>query len=1441
MFKLTAPQKNVVETDNFYKNTSISNIGGYAIFDNDVDFEIMKVAINKLIEKADGLRIHLSEENNETIQYIKEYEYQEVEVIEVKNDILSESNKWMETPFDLKGELYDFKLLRYHGRYGIFIKLHHVISDAWSMAIVLSKVIEYYDALRNCQELEVEIPSYTLFVNSEKEYLESEQYIKDKKYWDEKYLDKPTYISLSNENGIINAEGIRKSFVISKEEKEKIEAFCKESKVSMAVFFEAIVSLYAARINNADDITLCSLGFNRSGRTERKIVGMFNNILPMTVKIDWNKTFVELCQEITREHYEIFRHQKYPYENIMQSIKEKHGVSNIYDIMVSFQNARFDDNQETKYKSHWNFNGYAELSFMLNIDDLQNSGGLNINIDYKKEAFNDEEIEAIYNRLVCIIEQVIKNKKIAFKDIEIVTIEEKNKILYEFNDTKKEYPKEKRLYDYLEQQAIQTPDKIALRFEGNSITYKEFNEKVNSLANYLMSQKKLNDLDKNKDEIKNNEIIAIMLERSFDMLIGIYAIQKVGCAYMPIDPHFPKDRIEFMLEDSETSFVLTHNKWNNIIEDNSSNIEIVNLDEFKFDNYSKENLNLDVSSEDVAYVIYTSGSTGKPKGAQIQHHSVSNRIKWMHEKYPLNADDVILQKTPYTFDVSVWELFWWSMYGGSLQILIPEGHKDPKEIIDAVEKGKVTHMHFVPSMLNAFLEYLDNNKQLVDKLKTLKYVFASGEALQSEHVKKFYTLLGDNKTTLHNLYGPTECTVDVSYYDCPTQDIPDSIPIGRSIDNTQLLILDKACKLLPIGASGELHISGVLVGKGYIKRDELTKEKFIKNEYYDFPTIYKTGDLAKWLPDGNIEYLGRIDHQVKIRGLRVELGDIETAILKYPSMINCVVTVFEYLGEKYLCGYFTAKEKVNITSLKTELIKELPDYMVPSYFVQLEVMPLNNNGKIDRKALPKPDINAQEEYISPENEIEEKVQKCVEQVMKREKISVESDLLTSGLTSLGVITLITKLSTIDLDIKVRDFYENRTIRQIANIIQANQVKDYDYSEDEKYKDISDIINYEAPLKIVESDSSSVGNNILITGATGFLGIHLVDELYKKTDKKIYCLIRKVNKFEEFIKTYTDISLDEVEILSNHIENNNKNKRIIAIIGDITNGKLGLPEELYEQIKNDISDVIHSAANVSFFCSWEKAKSINYIGTCNIIKFAEDAKAKLHHISTMSVSGDILTGQTTMYPQFTEDKLYIGQLYKENVYAYSKYLAEREVIKAIRESRINANIYRLPNLTWRIKDGKFQKNFKENDLYLMTRVMYRLKKVPIEIQNENILLTPVDDLARAIITLMEGKKGNNVFHLVSTSSPTIKGYMEYLTDITSEPLKELYKQLNEMPNDEEMQFVAMYLAGILKDAEKLVVHVHSERTAKLLEELGYKWGTINNEYVRYVLKFDTDMK
>lgn len=1401
--KLTFPQMNMYDTEKFFGGTSICNVGGCIFFGNNASIDVLKQAINKLISNSDGIRIRLDVKENVPMQYAKEYNEEEIEIINLEQESYKDIlKKWMDEPFDLSQKLYSFKIINVENNVGVFIKLHHIICDAWSATLIASKLIEYYNKISNNEEISKDdIPSYFKFIDKEEEYLNSKKFENDKKFWESKYENKPTLVTMSpNKKTTMNVKAYRSSFVVPVEETEAIRKYCIDNQISPAVLLEAIMTLYSARINNADDVTLCSLVINRDGIEEKKTVGMFNNILPLTIPIDYNESFLDLCQKIATEHYQVFRHQKYPLSNIINFVREKHGNdTELYDIMVSYQNGKIENATEEN-KTEWIFNGTSDLGFMLNISERDNDDLLSFDFDYRRDCFEKEEVEKIYYRLINMVNQVITNQDIICKNVEIVTPFEKEQILSDFNDTKKEYPREKCLHFYLEENVLKNPDKVALKFEGKELTYKDFNEKVNSLANYIIQ---------NVD--KRNSIIGVMMERSFEMMIAIYAILKAGHAYMPMDPYFPKDRIEFMLEDSNAPFILTQTRWTEKFKEID---RFLDVEKFEFDNYSKENPETSVVSTDTAYVIYTSGSTGKPKGAMIPHHSAINRIKWMHEKYPLEKDDVILQKTPYTFDVSVWELFWWSMYDGCLQILIPEGHKDPREIISAIEIGKVTHMHFVPSMLNAFLEYLEANRNVISKLTTLRYVFASGEALQVEHVKKFYNLLGKNNTTLHNLYGPTECTVDVSYYDCDPESIPNSIPIGKPVDNTQLLVLDKNHKLLPVGVVGELYISGVLVGKGYLNRDELTREKFVPNLYYDFATMYKTGDLAMWLPDGNIEYLGRTDFQIKIRGLRVELGDIENAILRFDNVKQCIVTVFENNGEKNLCAYYTSNGEIDELLLKESISKELPAYMVPEYYMRLEKIPTNANGKADRKAFPTPNIVKKETvYVAPKNELEEKIQKCIEEVLKIEKLSCDEDLFSCGLTSIGVISIITKLSMLGYELKVRDFYECHTVNEIAEFIQNAKIDMTEYKDDEEnFADISDIKNYKKPFKD--------GDAILITGATSFLGIHIIRELTKISNKKIYCLIRKMDKFERFIKNFTDLSIED--------------NRIIPVFGDITKENLNFDNLLLKEIKDNVTDIIHCAADVTFFCPWERSRDINYLGTCNVMKLAKDANARLHHISTMTVSGDILTRQTKEYPEFKENDLYIGQLYKENVYTHSKYLAEKEIVKAIRNNELNASIYRIANLTWRMEDGKFQENYLTNDLYNLTKVMTKYKMIPLELLDENLSMAPVDETAKAILTLMQVEE-NGVYNLYSDNSLNLVTYLKALEECMPISIKEFEEELKKSANSNEVQFVLAYISNITNSSDKMIVTFNCEETTKKLKEFGFEWSCQDEKYASYIKK------
>lgn len=508
------------------------------------------------------------------------------------------------------------------------------------------------------------------------------------------------------------------------------------------------------------------------------------------------------------------------------------------------------------------------------------------------------------------------------------------------NKTKVDYPKNKTIYQLFEEQVAVAPDAIAAIYKDQTITYQELNRKANQLARRIRAH-----------GIGPDHIVAIMLERSLEMIIGIFAIIKAGGAYLPITPSNPEKRIRYMLEDSGCRLMLTKREVMH-----SYDIPTIFLEDENLYKGDSDNLSCTNGPTDLAYVIYTSGSTGRPKGVMIEHHSLVNRLHWMQQAYPLDTNDVILQKTPFGFDVSVWEMFWWSIVGAKVCFLLPNFERFPQAIVETALKNKITVMHFVPSMMNAFLNYLqDAGEEEIRRLRCLKQVFVSGEALTPNHVKKFNQVLHEtNGTKLTNLYGPTEATIDVTYYDCPMNEEVKRVPIGKPIHNTSMYIIQED-QLQLSGELGELCIGGVGLARGYLNNPALTAEKFVENPFILGEKMYKTGDLARFLPDGNIEYLGRLDHQVKIRGLRIELGEIEATITDFEPIDQCVVAVNEQSETiVHLVAYVVSKKEFSVSDLKRFVKERLPEYMVPSIYMTLESLPLTSNGKIDRKSLPDP-------------------------------------------------------------------------------------------------------------------------------------------------------------------------------------------------------------------------------------------------------------------------------------------------------------------------------------------------------------------------------------------------------------------------------------------------------------------------------------------------------
>jgi len=520
------------------------------------------------------------------------------------------------------------------------------------------------------------------------------------------------------------------------------------------------------------------------------------------------------------------------------------------------------------------------------------------------------------------------------------------------NCTDRAFPDSVTLPELIEARVRQYPRQTAVlckhdKFWGTPVlTYAQLNERANQVAHLLRSK-----------GVRPGQIVGIITERSFAMIIGIFGILKAGAAYLPISPGDPPDRIGYFLENAGVTVLLVHGAT---LGRAPSGPSIVNLEEAETYAGPGDNPSLVNQPGDLAYVIYTSGSTGRPKGVMIEHRSVVNRLHWMQSAYPIDQRDVLLQKTPYCFDVSVWELFWWALEGAALCLLMPGGEKIPQALVETVRSNQVSVMHFVPSMLNVFLEYLEEKPdKVIAALPSLRRVFASGEALSPAHVRKFNeTIARHVGSRLTNLYGPTEATVDATYFDCPVQGDVDRVPIGQPIQNMRAYII-RDNKLMPVGEVGELCLAGVGLARGYLNNPTLTAERFSESAAVPGERIYHTGDVARWLPDGNIEYLGREDHQVKIRGLRIELGEIENTIQNYPGIVDCVVITKTYSESIILIvAFLVCKHEVDLEGLKRHLQSFLPEYMVPNHFEKIARVPLTANGKTDRKALPEPQIRA---------------------------------------------------------------------------------------------------------------------------------------------------------------------------------------------------------------------------------------------------------------------------------------------------------------------------------------------------------------------------------------------------------------------------------------------------------------------------------------------------
>lgn len=909
------------------------------------------------------------------------------------------------------------------GKHAAMFDMHHIISDGASVMILIKEFVRLYGGDQAVPELSYQYRDYSGWQN---ELLRSGTMKRQKDYWLSVFSEGSPVLDMPLDKprpAVQSFDGSGFAFEIDGGLTKRLEELAKKENATIFMLLLAAFNVLLMKYSGQEDVVVGSPVSERKHAEFENLVGMFVNTLALRNKPQCHKAFREFLREVRQNTLEAFDNSDYQFEELVEDLAVQRDLSRnpLFDVMLALQNYEQGEFElkGLKIKEHRHDNRVSKFDIVLTA--YETKGKIKFDLKYCTGIFHKNTMERFSRHFSEILREVSNDPDIRLCDVNMLSAPEKEQIMRDFNHTDFAFPADKTINGLFREQVERTPENTAVIYQDQRLTYRQLNARANRLARSLR-----------ENGAAADSIVAIICRRSIEMVVGIMGILKAGAAYLPIDPDYPAGRIKYILEDSSAAVVLLQSRDIHRA-DPGKTVFYLDGDEA----YSKDESEIDISNgpESLAYVIYTSGSTGNPKGVMIEQRSLVNRLSWMQRKYPIHQNDVILQKTPYTFDVSVWELLWWSVQGASVCMLAQGGEKDPEAIIGAIEKNGVTTLHFVPSMLKSFLNYVEDGRH-AERLKSLRRVFASGEALTPVQADKFNRLIcGRTGASLHNLYGPTEAAIDVSYFDCSTGDKLDSIPIGKPIDNIRLFILDKHLGLQPVGVPGELYIAGVGLARGYLNKPSLTQERFVAGPFLGGERIYRTGDMAKWLPDGNIEYLGRADHQVKLRGNRIELGEIEEALRKNEMVDEAVVVPREdKSGDRYLCAYIESRREFTAAEIRLHLGGILPEYMIPSHYVRLDKLPLSPNGKIDRKALPEPVVNIGTgvEYIAPRNETERKIADLWKEALDIDTVGMEDNFFDLGGNSLRLVELYSKLDRIYPGrLKIADLFAYTKVSQIA--------------------------------------------------------------------------------------------------------------------------------------------------------------------------------------------------------------------------------------------------------------------------------------------------------------------------------------------------------------------------------------------------------------------------
>ncbi|NPC91659.1 amino acid adenylation domain-containing protein [Bacillus sp. WMMC1349] len=1336
--------------------------------------------IKRIIERHESLRTSFQVINGETVQVIHDHINFQIEEEWLKaNEVSARISVWPKR-FDLeKAPLLRAKIAKVdNGDHLLFLDIHHIICDGISIDIFLHEFSSLYE------DQQAELPPVQVQYKDYAAWKQKQDHSKSTEHWDSvldgqlPVLDIPTDFSRPK---LQQFEGDCVSLSIDREMGCSILEKLHDEEMTPYVLFLGLYHVLLHRYSSQDDVVSGTAVSGRDHKELENTIGLFMNILPIRTKTAATMTITSFLEQVKKQVYDMLKYADYPLDEWIERKRMKRIIDRnlLFDTVFSFHT------EEKVSKWTLKKTDQKTAKFDLTFEVIQSHDVFHINVEYSTSLFHAKTIERIAKHYIELVRQYVTKPDQLLNEIDFRLAEEK-RLIEQVNSTTVPLPAHETVCTKMRLSAEQHPDAIAAVYQGKSLTYKELKEKADGVADWLIQQ-----------GINKGEIVGIMTNPSFNMLIGIFGILQAGAAYVPIDPAYPRKRIEYILQDSEVNFLLTESEHQSMLKGIPQ--KIVELDTHHFERNGMSSF-VSIQGHDLAYLIYTSGSTGNPKGVMIEHRSLMNLVQWHQRSFHLTEKDRCLKFAGVGFDASVWEIFPCLSSGASLYIVDTYMRQDMYQLNQFIEDQKVT-IAFIPTAYYEPFSHLKNN--------SLRILLTGGEALKTWKPHSY---------KLVNNYGPTENTV------IATSGVIENdthITIGTPIDNCRVLIVNEQFQEQPIGITGEICLAGVGLARGYWNRSEEMKERFVQHPVTK-ERLYRTGDHGRWTADGTIEYIGREDEQINIRGHRVEMQEIIQVMKLTPGIMD-VYLLPKALNTSAarLIAYIICDQSNSMDDIKKQLAERLPDYMVPSQFIELDHFPLTENGKVDKKALPKP-LQAKshtEQHVEPRTKREKKMREIWGEVLNipPASIGIYDHFFELGGNSINILKILALTMDQDWDISIQDFFDKKTIAEICK-----QTKRQENQTDEHV--------YIRPACCSLSGDIKWHNksNVFLTGATGFLGIHLLEQLLRTTNGDIFCLVRGNQTYtaEERLKqVFSQYFPNKMDLLEQTAD------RLIVIDGDLTKERFGMNPNIYENVRNRTEHIFHVAAKTDHFGEFDEFKAFNIDGTKRILAFA-GADKKLHYISTMSVAGHLAKGEGER--TFTEEEFFIEQEIDDNVYVKSKFLAEHEVLKAIARKEAQATIYRMGLITGRLADGCVQLDLEKNAFSNTLETIYHLGAVSDEIVQQPLDISPVDLCSEAILTLAASSESKPVFHIYNPH----KIHIKKLFDLGGIEIKQLsdhdYQELVASHANEENYHKILgftYYMGEENETYRALVETSCDETVQLLTQSGFQWPEPSAGYMK----------